>query len=210
MKSVRGVIILLVSQSLSTSVFAEYKSKSLFDTDYRCIADEVGGFNHRKDGHHQTRFKVNKEFFLTHISNIPDEAFLDFYKSYEYRNHIGKSDNIDSVRKQYDESYLQQEIIDFSSGKTVTEKGAYFIREPKMNPKSWETYRRSCETIRDPILYNHIHCYQETVNSLFTIDLDTKRFSYAQLGSWHMRQDIPDYYGASSYFAFGKCEEYYR
>lgn len=57
-------------------------------------------------GHELTRFKNEKEFFLIHISNIPDEAIWDF-------NRIMKieSTDINLIRQIHEDRMMTQELI---------------------------------------------------------------------------------------------------
>ena len=62
------------------AVSEDYQSNSLFKHDYKCVADEKGGFNHNATGHDFGKFIVDEEFFLVHISNIPDKVIPDMLK----------------------------------------------------------------------------------------------------------------------------------
>ena len=70
---------------IATSALSEdYQSKSIFKHDYKCVAEEKGGYNHNANGHNLGRFK-------------PDEELLDFmtieHSSYFIRQPIDDPDD---------------------------------------------------------------------------------------------------------------------
>ena len=180
---------------LSSDVFAEYKTKSAFSDDYKCVSEKKGGFNHNKDGSKLTSFRGQEEFFLTHISNIPREAFT--------------SGDINDLRQNYENQFFE---ISETYG-TIEEKGSYSIRRPDQDPKLLPTHflnRCNVNSIPTPNDTGTINCYTTKDLMQFSLDLETMRFTYSYLGTWHLKQFIKDYYGDSSVFAFGTCKKYFR
>jgi hypothetical protein len=176
----------------------KYKTKSLFHTDYKCTADEVGGYVHSASGHNLVRFAESADFFLTHISNIPSRAIADTAEEFLYGT--GKTE--DELRGLLEAGLLEFEVGLFD----VTEKGSYFIRTPNQDPNNIRTHTLSLCTAKgsqDDGLKS-IYCHED--RKIFRFDGATKRFSFVYMGTW----DEKTKNGDSSVFAFGTCEEYYR
>lgn len=195
-------IFYLLTCTCSTNVFAdEYKTKSVFSADYKCISETKGGFNHSASGHDLTRFQSEEEFFLTHISNIPDEAIVGL-------NQVLKSntDDVNVMRAIFESFIMKQEI---TTGNRVVEESSYFIREPEIDPKKISTYYLNGCTVYKSPKWEQINCYQDDDSKSFVLDLETMRFTYSYAGTWHKKREN-DYYGDSSVFVFGTCKEYYR
>lgn len=188
---------------LAINTFAEYKTKSVFKDDYRCIAETAGGFNHKANGHALTKFIPDQVFFLTHISNIPKEAILSFLN-----NSKVSFENIDEdeAREIFEKVLLKQEVLfkDY-----IKENSGYFIREPDEDPKKWEIYfLNKCASV-EMKGYRAISCYENDKEKTFNLDINTGRFTYSYSGSW--QSEFKDgYYGDSSVFVFGKCKKYFR
>lgn len=187
----------------STSVIAEeYKTKSVFSADFKCVSEEKGGFNHNASGHNLTLFKGEEEFFLTHISNIPDEAILDLNKMMK-----AETNDVKKLRAIFENRVLKQETI---AETMITEESSYFIRKPEDDPKSWINYFwNGCSRYKSQQGTSSVNCYKSDSSKTFTLDLDTMRFTYSYAGSWHNKSKN-GYYGDSSVFAFGTCKKYYR
>jgi len=185
----------------STNSIAEYKTKSVFSADYKCVSETKGGFNHEASGHKLTLFKGKEEFFLMHISNIPDEAILKINKMMKV-----KSNDVNHLREIHEGRVMKQEKY---SESMVTEESSYFIREPDDDPKEGMTYFSSgCSSYKFEN-GSAINCYKSDNSKVFILDMDTMRFTYSYAGSWHNK--VKDsYYGDSSMFAFGICKKYYR
>lgn len=182
----------------------EYRTKSVFGVDYKCTAEEAGGFNHTETGHKLALFNPDKEFFLVHISNIPDKAVFEM-KSIEIGELLGNEEN--RVREEVEGSYMKQERY---SEDYISEKSSYFIREPRDNPEKVATYSlgRACTAYKYKD-ESSISCYESDSGRTFQFNPNTGRFSYSYAGSWHI-ESVKNYYGDSSIFVFGKCKEYYR
>lgn len=198
---------LFIFMLLTTSILAqagEYRTKSVFSADYKCTAEEAGGFNHTATGHKLALFKPDEEFFLIHISNIPDKAVFEM-KSKEIVELLGSDES--RVREEVERSYMKQEIY---SEDLISEKSSYFIREPRDNPDKVTTYfpNHACSAYKAKNEFD-ISCYESDSGKTFQFNSVTGRFSYSYSGSWHVKSEN-NYYGDSSIFVFGKCKEYYR
>ncbi|WP_157035519.1 hypothetical protein [Marinobacter psychrophilus] len=192
---------------LTTSMLAQaegYTTKSIFSADYKCTAQETGGFNHAETGHKLVLFKPDEEFFLIHISNIPQKAVFEM-KSKEIVALLGNDE--DRVREEVERSYMKQEIY---SEDFVSEKSSYFIRESDDNPEKVSTYlsNHSCSAAKFKKDFD-INCYEGDGGKTFQFNSKTGRFAYSYAGSWHSESEN-NYYGDSSIFVFGSCKEYYR
>jgi len=186
----------------STNVFAqEYKTKSIFSDDYKCVADEQGGFNHNAYGHDLVRFKDKAEFFLIHISNIPYEAIIDLNTQMKV-----DSNDPSKLREEFENRIMKQEIIPETA---IIEKSSYFIREPENDPKEMMIYVHNGCTSYKIQENGSIVCYEADNSKTFSINLKTMRFTYSYAGSWGGTQEN-GYYGDSSVFAFGTCKKYYH
>ena len=184
----------------SVNAFADYKTKSIFSADYKCVSEEMGGFNHSASGHNLTRFKGEEEFFLTHISNIPDEAIVDLNTMIKVSNN-----DVSKIRELLESRLMKQEKI---TDTIITEDSSYFIREPRDDPREGSTYiSNGCSSFKSQ-KQSSIRCYISDSLKTFILDLETMRFTYSYAGTWHNKKD--DYYGDSSVFVFGTCKEYYR
>lgn len=188
------------------NVSAQYKSESIFSSDYKCVSEEKGGFNHDASGHKLTLFKGVEEFFLTHISNIPEQAILHFAG----RVRGGKNMTVGELREEL-------ELRIFEKQKTygddyVVEVGSYYIRKPEEDPKKIFAYSagKSCKAgaLRD-MKEHTISCYLIDSRKTFNFDVNTGRFTYSYAGTWD--QPVKDgYHGDSAVFAFGTCKVYFR
>lgn len=188
--------------SLSSNVFSEYKTKSVFSDDYKCVSHEKGGFNHTKDGHVLTRFHGKEEFFITHITNIPDEAMRDAVSYYKIFDHLSGKD-LDTVREHYEMRFFPEPY----DSRFPLEKGSYSISTPEDNPRKAVSYSNKCMAYKSD-KGGSISC--EYYFKDFMLDLTTMRFTYVVSGSWHSPDLNNNYYGDSSVFAFGTCKKYFR
>ena len=192
---------LFIILTIATPAHAEkYTTKSIFHEDYKCSADTQGGFNHRAYGHKLVNHRPDNEFYLMHISNIPENAIFE----------MAPKDiiNEDSARIWVENRHLKQKLL---GGDLNVERSAYFIREPDYNPKDAVTYVGSgCKAWKDGIGRSLITCFENSGDKSFQFQPNTGRFVYAYLGSWHFESSIENYYGDSSSFTFGRCEKYYR
>lgn len=197
---------------LATPLLAEnYQSNSVFDHDYKCVAEEKGGFNHNSTGHDLSKFIVDEEFFLVHISNIPEKVISDMLKE-NTANEINqkKALSIQEVeilrRNELEKEFLNKQVFS-----TLTiEKGSYFFREPSEDPNDAITYLRGehCTAVKNNN-YASINCHIGDYSKTFQFNLSTGRFTYSYAGTWN--DEVEDgYYGDSSFFAFGTCKQYYR
>jgi len=176
---------------------ADYKSKSVFSGNYKCVSTEDGGFNHTASGHQLVHFKERSEFFITHISRIPAKALSGLAMS-AYGNE-------DELRQKAEEKLLKQHKLGENG---ILEDGAFFIRTPDQDPLSPMTYLFSSCKAYTASNGDSISCYVGDQRTHFQFNMKTKRFVYAYLGTWD--DPVKDaYYGDSSIFAFGTCKEYY-
>ncbi|MDO8827721.1 hypothetical protein [Methylophaga sp.] len=197
---------------LATPALSEdYQSNSLFKHDYKCVADEKGGFNHSATGHELGKFIVDEEFFLVHISNIPEKVIPDMLKvatAHKINQKKGLSSQEVEVlrRNELEKDFLNKQVIS-----TLTiEEGSYFFREPSEDPNDAITYLRGdhCDAVKNNN-YASINCHIGDYAKTFQFNLATGRFTYSYAGTWN--DEVEDgYYGDSSSFAFGTCEIYYR
>ncbi len=178
---------------------AEYRTKSVFDTDYKCAAAEEGGYNHTASGHKIGRYRPDTVFFLTHISNIRKETVLNIVGD-AVAEHF--NNDIAAMRAYVEDRYLEQEKFTDS---LVAETGSFFIRKSSEDPAHQWMLGECKAYLSDG--EGTVTCIES--DEIFTLNMKTGRFSFAYLGSWH-RENEADYYGDSSVFAFGKCEKYYR
>lgn len=196
---------LLISAFPGLALTQEYRTKSVFSKSYRCVADESGGFTHSASGHKLTLFKTDEEFFLTHISNLPDKLVLQLSG-----RKGGTLSGIDGVRarEEVERRLMKQETM--SGVDFVSETGSYFIREPSVEPESLMATMYACKAIKaeDATI---ITCYGDGLGlgKTFQFMPGTGRFTFSYSGTWHNKVK-DNYYGDSSSFAFGTCKEYYR
>lgn len=194
----------------SLSSFAgEYRTKSSFKADYRCISEIAGGFIHAKSGHELATFKPDEEFYLIHISNIPTKAIFQLKK----RGYISSpKEDEDSIREAFEQHNLVRNNL---LRLMVSEKSAYFIRTSGENPSNEMIYiLNSCSasalTVKDGSMDSgSISCYEGDSRKTFNFNSNSGRFTYSYAGTWDSGQK-DNYYGDSSYFIYGTCKEYYR
>lgn len=197
---------------LATPVLSDdYQSKSVFNHDYKCVAEESGGYNHNATGHNLGRFKPDEEFFLVHISNIPENVISDMLTA-ATANEINKKKGLSSQEVEVlRRNELEKEFLDKQVFNSLTiEKGSYFIREPSNDPNDVITYLGGdhCTALKNN-KYASINCHVGTFAKTFQFNLTTGRFTYSFSGTWN--EEVKDgYYGDSSLFVFGTCKQYYR
>lgn len=192
----------VITLTLGSTAAAEYKTKSVFDENYRCISAEDGGFNHTADGHKLAHFGDRSEFFITHISRIPTKALSILLPSDVAVSLAGHEDNL---RKAVEARWMTQTKY---TDKFIVEKGSFFIRTPEQDPLKLSSYMLHQCTAYKTSAGDSIACFVEDTRRSFVFDIKTKRFSYSYLGTWD--QNVKDkYHGDSSVFAFGSCKRYY-
>ncbi len=197
-KTTTAIFLTLVC-TCSTSAIAEYKTNSVFSDDYKCVSEENGGFNHSASGHSLTLFKGQVEFFLTHISNIPYEAIVDWKQLLNI-----EANDESKIREIFEERRMRQETLNI----ITTEESSYFIRQPEDDPKKGESLLYGCSSFKagqEAV----ITCYKSVGSKTFELDLETMRFTYSYAGSWHSKRKN-GYDGDSSVFAFGTCKKYFH
>lgn len=196
---------LLIPAFPGLALTQEYRTKSVFSKSYRCVADEAGGFTHSASGHKLALFKPDEEFFLTHISNLPDKLILQLSG-----RKGGTLSGIDGVRarEEVERRLMKQETS--SHVDLVSETGSYFIREPDVQPESLMATLFACKATKVEE-DSTITCYGDGLGlgKTFQFMPGTGRFTFSYSGSWHNKVK-DNYYGDSSVFAFGSCKEYYR
>lgn len=195
---------LTLTCTCSTSAIAEYKTNSVFSDDYKCVSEEKGGFNHGASGHSLTLFKGQEEFFLTHISNIPYEALVDWNQLLEIKLLNINANDESKIREIFEERLMRQETLNI----ITTEKSSYFIRQPEDDPKKVLSLINGCSSFKagqEAV----ITCYESVGSKTFELDLETMRFTYSYAGSWHSKIK-KGYYGDASVFAFGTCKKYFH
>lgn len=192
----------------SCSVVAEYKTESVFSTDYKCISDTIGGFNHKKFGHNLTEFNGIEEFFLTHITNIPIEGLRGYYQFNDSTKDLSEEDL--RIFFEANNFYVTKPLT------YIDEYGSYYIRRPEENPKAGSSYWNKCSASKnaDPkkaVDKGMFYCFKESDLFSFAFNANKGQFSYSYLGTWHLNQyNDTEYFGDSSVFAFGTCKPYYR
>ena len=210
---ITGFAVSMLSFLMATPTWAAYETKSRFKTDYKCVSDEIGGFNHGKNEHKLTRFNGNKEFFLTHISNVPIEAVNAYLTEFEKIAVDGYTTEMS--RRVYEDIKLDINLTDLDTIVWSFEKGSYFIRTPETNPNHYWNYNTdNCTTSyqehEGAVDKNQLGCYMDWSDKSFEFNFDTGKFMYTQLGTWHNKHETPDYYGDSAVIAMGVCKPYYR
>ena len=158
----------------------------LMTTPFRCFVDEIGGVNHAKDSKFAGLFNIRgEEFRLMPRNNMPS-AILEHWDKFGVNQA-----NINKI------------------GDGVWEKFTYFFRAAADDPQlvlSWQ----GCYLTSEVIVDNRIVCGTSPfLNSLFRVNLDTKRFVYTDLGTWDSPNNREGYYGDSSLLMFGQCRPYY-
>jgi len=202
MRTKLAVATLSLASVLALKASAEYETKSVFSDDYKCTADEKGGFSHTSTEHELVLFQPNEEFLLMHISNIPKEAIMEM-KSKSIIEALNNDEDL--IREEVERSYMKQEIY---SGFT-SEEGSYYIRVPDQDPKSVTTYMSSDCSILKSTENSSMSCYTNDDRKTFNFIFDTGRFSYSYSGSWD-RIHENEYFGDSAVLAFGTCKKYFR
>ncbi len=197
-------IFLTLTCTCSTSAIAEYKTNSVFSDDYKCVSEEKGGFNHGASGHSLNLFKGQEEFFLTHISNIPYEALVDWNQLLEIKLLNIKANDESKIREIFEERIMKQETLNI----ITTEKHSYFIRQPEDDPKKFQSLLNACSSFKAG-QEAEITCYESDGSQTFKLNLETMRFTYSYAGSWHSKIK-KGYYGDASVFAFGTCKKYFH
>ena len=193
------VTLLLLMASISFTCFSdEYVWKSKAEPiDYKCSPDKEVGISWDKDGdeHEVVTFKSSQhdDFFLTHISNIPDKAFEP-----------------PAVPINERKARFERQLFDDSNSTDdfIFEDRSYFLRKASADPDSSLTYYLSeCSYNNMGSGYNTISCVSPRK---FVLDLVTMRFVTSYLGTWHSSNKPSDYAGDSAVISYGMCRKYYR
>lgn len=219
MKYITIIVAALLASNIS--VADEYETKSQYTKSYKCVVDEMGGYNHTATEHQLSRFKGEDVFYLTHITHISVRVMLATMKFPYYRKQAEalKIKHPDWSNESLARQVVEQMKLEQSKGilgkDRYYETGSYVISTNEDNPLDWATYRESCKAVSIPDLKSsNIVCYAsstvEYVDEVFNFDVTTGRFAYMYLGSWHIDNKMEDYFGDSSLFKYGKCKEYYR
>lgn len=193
------VTLLLLMASISFTCFSdEYVWKSQAEPiDYKCSPAKEVGINWDKDGdeHKVVTFNsaTHDDFFLTHISNIPDKVF-------DSPNLPINEQKAKFERKLFDDS---NSVDDF-----IFEDDSYFLRGASADPDDSLTYYLSdCSYIKRHSSSKTISCDSPRK---FVLDLVTMRFVTSYLGTWHSSNKSSDYAGDSAVISYGMCRKYYR
>ncbi|MEZ3187644.1 hypothetical protein [Stutzerimonas stutzeri] len=195
------ITVSIVTLSLTQVAIAEYKSRSLFTKNYKCVVHESGGYSHANHRHELTRFSEREEYFLTHISRLPLAAAKGLAGS-----EPGDLNGDESLlRRRVEERWFTSE--DFL-GVFQTEKRAYFLRESSEDPFSVNTSKSNCEASmpKQEGYASTITCTMNT-SGKFEFYPETGRFMISDPGSWASETSENS---ASSFFSFGTCKEYYN
>lgn len=192
------VTILLLMASISFTCFSdEYVWKSKVEPiDYKCVPDKEVGISWDKDGdeHKVVTFNsaTHDDFFLTHISNIPDKAF------YPTKLPINE-------RK----ARFERKLFDGSNSLNdyISEVRSYFLRKASSDPDDSLTYIQSKCSYTKMYDSRTISC---NFPRNFELDLVTMRFVTSYLGTWHSSNKPSDYSGDSAVISYGMCRKYYR
>lgn len=201
MRSAYLITVATVTLSLTQAAIAEYKSKSLFTKNYKCVAHESGGYYHANHRHELTRFSEREEYFLTHISRLPLAAAKRLAGS-----ELGALNGDESlIRRRVEERWFTSEDL---LGVFQTEKRAYFLRESSEDPFSVNTSKSNCEASMPKLegYTSTITCVMNT-SGKFEFYPETGRFMISDPGSWASETSENS---ASSFFSFGTCKEYYN
>jgi len=190
------VILVIFLVAFSNYAFSEYVSKSKFNKSYKCISTEKGGYNHTKNGHELTKFTGDVEFNLTHISHLRSEAIL------KYPSYSSISDPSEA-RTKFEEDKLEISSV----GEIILEEYSYFMRMSAQNPNDWIHLMADCYATKTDDS-SFLNCTAGGRGGEAKVNLNSMIFTYANMGSWHVKNEA-GYYGDSSVFAFGTCKEYY-
>lgn len=194
--------------------------------DYRCVAEEsVGAYF--EDGIHPTRYKTQHEYFLMHISNIPEKVLTDIHKNAlafdapEFEHFpVDTASNIreslNHIASSWDPNIAFTYIPEFEHAHLVKQKlkGVYFIRRSDENPNDARHYNfyNVCQYRVDYTDNEALACYMMQHRESFVVGFNMLKFEYSKIGTWldwkpsASSNERPD----SSYFEFGTCEPYYR
>ena len=164
--------------------------------DYKCVPDKEVGLNWSLSGddHKLTTFSPSghDEFFLTHISNIPNAA-------------LPKPDLPINARKGNIEYRFYE---DLSTESSRLEIDSYYLRSQSEDPRSYNTYSTGECKYYDNGKLKNIECNKNLLH--FEVDLDTMRFVSSYLGTWHYSTKSSDSKGDSAVLSYGKCRRYFR
>jgi len=174
---------------LTLLVFAplSWGDEPLMTTPFKCIVDYMGGVNHEKDSKDAGKFKLmGEEFRLVPRASMPAD-FIEVWDEFDI--------NQAKVRK---------------IGDGVWEEYSYFVRQTSDDPQQANSWN-ACFLNSEVLGANRIVCgtADQRTGSLFRMNLDTKKFVYASLGTWDEPPLKEGYYGDSSLFMFGQCRPYY-
>lgn len=202
MRSKLYLAIAVASALSAQNAIAEYKTKSHYSKNYKCVAEEAGGYNHDGAKHHLARFRERNEYFLTHISRLPIGTLKNM-RTPEIIDSFNGDESL--LRKDVERVYL---AIEETSYGLYEEEGAYFFRNATQDPLTYAALLHSCRAIT----VEKDKSNPEVVCDIFgggelSFSTESGRFVVASPGNWIMANDeTPD----SSYFEFGTCKEYYN
>lgn len=181
----------------------EYVWKSKADPiDYKCTPYKAAGIDWDEGGeqHKLTTFAPSsyKDFFLTHISNIPTKA-------------LPSPASPLNQRRAFLESYFEYKD-DYGF---ITETNSYFLRTQADNPNVLTTYLLSkCEYKYGHNQDKFVKCKTEQYN--LELNLRSMRFVSIEIGSWH-HGPIPPELAAYAFGStwntvinYGVCRKYFR
>jgi hypothetical protein len=188
-----AVFSLLLFQSAPPLNASESDVVSRFSGDYRCTTENMGGFTHEKDGHKLSLFRPDRDYRLTHVGNLPPEAYMN---------------RLDAL-----EGMIKREAH--------AETGTYYLRttdQPKSSVVGMQ--QGICVALGKDIGEPHkIRCENRLLGpDIFELDTSTGRFVATGIGSWHSKglgplvdsSQLPEgYEGDASYFVFGSCDRYF-
>ena len=164
--------------------------------DYKCVPDKEVGLNWALSGddHKLLTFLPSgyDEFFLTHISNIPNAA-------------LPKPDLPLNVRKGTIEYRFYE---DLSTESSRLEINSYYFRMQSEDPRSYNTYSTGECKYYDNDEVKNIECVKALRH--LEVDLNTMRFVSSYLGTCHYSNKPSDYKGDSAVLSYGKCRKYFR
>ena len=159
----------------------------LMATPFKCIVDYIGGVNHEKDSKDAGKFKLmGEEFRLVPRASMPARLIEEW--------------DVYGIN--------QARIRNIAEG--VWEDFTYFVRQTADDPQKEDSWA-ACFLTSEVFGANRMVCGtdDEHTDSLFRLNLDTKKFVYAYLGTWDHPPFQEGYYGNSSVFMFGQCRPYY-
>jgi hypothetical protein len=164
-----------------------WADEPLMTTPFKCVVDYMGGVNHEKDSQTSGAFKISgEEFRLVPRTSMPPNL-IEYWDGYALN---------------------QAEIVKLGDG--VWEEFTYFVRQTDDDPQKAGSWL-PCSLTSGPYEAPRLVCGTDDkkTDMLFRMNLDTKKFVYAYLGTWDYPPFREGHYGDSSMFMFGQCRPYY-